>query len=190
MKHLFKRALALLALAIASAAHAKPSEGDVAPDYLGHDRHGNDVRVSALHGKVVIVSFWASWCGYCLKEMPILAAIQKKTGTADLQVVGVNHDDDLDTFTKIQHRWKDLEVILTYEAGDNRISKPYGVNGLPYMVMIGRDGRIAHIHVGYGADMLDDILGEIQDLIDTPAPPPSAAATSAASPTAAVPPQA
>jgi thiol-disulfide isomerase/thioredoxin len=189
MKYLFKRALVLLALAIASSAYAKPGEGDVAPDYLGHDRHGNDVRVSSLHGKVVIVSFWASWCGYCLKEMPILAAIQKKTGTADLQVVGVNHDDDLDTFTKIQHRWKDLDVILTYEAGDHRISKPYGVNGLPYMVMIGRDGRIAHIHVGYGEDMLDDILGEIQDLLDAPAPTPSAA-TPAAFSAAATPPQA
>ncbi|WP_266183018.1 TlpA family protein disulfide reductase [Dyella humicola] len=182
MKRLFTRALVLLALSLASAAYAKPTEGDVAPDYLGHDRHGNDVRVSALHGKVVIVSFWASWCGYCLKEMPILAAIQKKMGTADLQVVGVNHDDDRDTFTKIQRRWKDLDVILTYEAGDNRISKPYGVNGLPYMVMIGRDGRIAHIHVGYGEDMLDDMLGEIQDLIDAPAP---SAATPAAPMTAA-----
>ncbi len=188
MKRLFKRALVLLALAISSAAYAKPSVGDLPPDYLGHDRHGNEVRISALRGKVVIVSFWASWCGYCLKEMPILAAIQKKMGTADLQVVGVNHDDDLDTFSKIQRRWKDLDVILTYEAGDNRISKPYDVNGLPYMVMIGRDGRIAHIHVGYGEDMLDDILGEIQDLLDTPAP--SAAATPAASSTTATPPQA
>lgn len=184
MKNLFKRVLLLLALAITATAYAKPGEGDVAPDYLGHDRHGNEVRVSALRGKVVIVSFWASWCGYCLKEMPILAAIQKKMGTSDLQVVGVNHDDDLDTFTKIQHRWKDLDVILTYEAGDHRISKPYDFKVIPYMVMIGRDGRIAHIHEGYGEDMLDDILGEIQDLLDTPAPSsgptpatPSAAAT-------------
>jgi thiol-disulfide isomerase/thioredoxin len=186
MKRLFRRALLLLALSIASTVYAKPSEGDVAPDYLGHDRHGNEVRVSALHGKVVIVSFWASWCGYCQKEMPILAAIQKKMGNADLQVVGVNHHDDRDTFLKIQRRWKDLDVILTREGDENRISKPYGVNGLPYMVMIGRDGHIAHIHVGYGEEMLDDILGEIQDLLDAPAPS-SAAAPSASSATATPP---
>lgn len=187
MKRLFKRALILLALTIASASYAKPSQGDLAPDYLGHDRHGNEVRVSALHGKVVIVSFWASWCGYCQKEMPILAAIQKQTGTAQLQVIGVNHDDDLDKFTQIQRRWKDLDVILTYEAGDHRISKPYDFHGIPYMVMIGRDGRIAYIHEGYGEDMLDDILAEIRELLDAPAP---SAAAPASSSTLAAPPQA
>lgn len=171
--------LAALALLAASVSHAKLSEGDVAPDYLGHDRNGQDVRVSALHGKVVIVTFWASWCGYCMKEMPILAALQKMKGSTDLQVVGVSHQDDLDTFKKIQHRWKDLDVILTYDAGDNHIAKPYDVDVIPHMVMIGRDGRIAHLHIGYGEDMVDQILEEVQELIDQPAPPPVAQAPAA-----------
>ncbi|WP_114239816.1 TlpA disulfide reductase family protein [Dyella sp. C9] len=176
MKRIIALALAVMALACATACLAQPGAGDTPPDFLGHDRHGADVRVSSFHGKVVIVSFWASWCPYCLKEMPILAAIQKKVGADQLQVVGVNHKDDLDTFRKIRNRWKDLDVILTYEPGDNSISKPYGIDGLPYMVMIGRDGRIAHIHVGYGEDDLDGILAELQDLLNAPALPPVTAA--------------
>jgi thiol-disulfide isomerase/thioredoxin len=176
MKRTICLTLAIIALAFATVCQANPGQGDVPPDFLGHDRHGDDVRISNYHGKVVIVSFWASWCRYCLKEMPILAAIQKKVGPDHLQVVGVNHNDDLDTFNKIRNRWKDLDVILTYEPGDDHISKPYGVDVLPYMVMIGRDGRIAHIHVGYGEDDLDSILAELQDLLDAPAPPVATAA--------------
>jgi thiol-disulfide isomerase/thioredoxin len=171
MKRSIRYLLALLALLAVSVSHARPGPGDVPPDYLGHDRDGHEVRVSALHGKVVIVTFWASWCGYCMKEMPILAALQKMKGPADLQVIGISHQDDLDTFNKIRHRWKDLDVILTYDAGDNHISKPYGVSGIPHMVIIGRDGRIAQVHVGYGEDMVDTILAEVEDLIDQAAPP-------------------
>ncbi|WP_430390823.1 TlpA family protein disulfide reductase [Dyella sp. 20L07] len=173
MKRSIRYMLTALALVIASTSHAKPGEGDIPPDYLGHDRNGQDVRLSALRGKVVIVSFWASWCGYCMKELPVLAAVQKMKGPADLQVVGVSHEDDLDTFSKIRRRWKDLDIILTYDGGDQRIAKPYGVKGIPHMVMIGRDGRIAHIHIGYGEDMAQQILDEVDELLDQPAPPPA-----------------
>jgi thiol-disulfide isomerase/thioredoxin len=176
MKRYIRHTLAVLAMATASISHARPSEGDVPPDYLGRDRNGHDVRVSALRGKVVIVSFWASWCGYCMKEMPTLAALQKMKGPADLQVIGVDHQDDLDTFNNIRRRWKDLDVILTFDAGDNRIAKPYDVDVIPHMVIIGRDGRIAHVHVGYGEDMVGQILDEVDELIDQPAQPPAAPA--------------
>jgi len=177
MKSSITRALAVLALCVATLCQAKPGPGDVPPDYLGRDRHGDDVRVSALRGKVVIVTFWASWCGYCMKEMPVLAALQKMKGASELAVIGVSHDDDLDKFNAIRNRWKSLDVILTYDANDQRIAKPWGVNGIPHMVMIGRDGRIAHVHVGYDEDMLDQILGEVGELLDQPAPAAATAST-------------
>lgn len=180
MQRSVRYTLAMIMLVVASMASARPGEGDVPPDYLGRDRSGNEIHVSALRGKVVIVTFWASWCGYCMKELPILAAIQKLAGPAQLQVVAVSHDDSLDIFTKIRNKLKDLDLILTYDAGDQRIAKPYGVKGIPHMVMIGRDGRIAHTHVGYGEDMLDDIASEINELLAAPAPPTNAAPASPA----------
>lgn len=170
MKHSLRLTLAALALVAVSLCHARPGLGDLPPDYLGKDRNGNDVRLSALRGKVVIVSFWASWCKYCQKEMPVLAALQKVKGADQLAVVGVDHQDDLDTFNTVRRRWRGLDVILTYDPSDNRISKPWGVDVLPYMVMIGRDGRIAQVHVGYDETMLHQILGEVQHLLDEPAP--------------------
>ncbi|HET6554524.1 MAG TPA: TlpA disulfide reductase family protein [Dyella sp.] len=169
-------ALCLMLLLTATLCQARPGPGDVPPDYLGRDRNGNDVHVSDLRGKVVIVTFWASWCGYCMKEMPILAALQKMKGANDLAVVGVSHDDDLDTFKKIRRSWKSLDVILTFDAKDQHIAKPYGVDGIPHMVMIGRDGRVAAVHVGYDESMLDAILAEVDGLLSQPAPATPAAA--------------
>lgn len=178
MPRLLPYLFALLALFAASGCHARPSVGELPPDDLGRDRHGEEVRLSALHGKVVLVSFWASWCGYCMKEMPVLAALQKMKGADQLAVIGVSHQDDLDTFRKIRNRWQSLSVVLTYDAGDDRIARPWGVDEIPYLVMIGRDGRIAHIHVGYGEEMLDSILAEVDDLLEQPAPSPRTASAS------------
>jgi thiol-disulfide isomerase/thioredoxin len=175
MTYAIRCALATLALGIASLCQAHPGAGEVPPDFLGHDAHGHDVRISELHGKVVIVSFWASWCGYCRKELPVLAALQKLKGIQDLQVIGVNHDDGYDEFKDLSRRWKNLDVILTYDAPDGRIGKPYDVKVLPFMVMIGRDGRVAHVYTGYGEDMLDTIMSDVDDLLAEPAPGAAAA---------------
>lgn len=165
----FRRALALSLLAMAPLARAAVGAGDLPPDFLGHDRNGHDVRVSAMRGKVVLVTFWASWCGYCLKELPILAGIQKLAGPAQLQVVAISHDEELDNFMKIRRRMKNLNLVLTFDAGD-AISKTYGVNGIPHMVMIGRDGRVAYVHSGYDESMLDTITDEVNTLLAAPAP--------------------
>jgi thiol-disulfide isomerase/thioredoxin len=181
MKFFALTVAALLTVAMPALCQARLAPGDTPPDYLGHDRDGHDVRVSDLHGKVVIVSFWASWCAYCRKELPVLAALQKLKGSDDLKVIGVNHDDDYDKFKDLRRRWKNLDVVLTYDAPDDRIGKPYQINGLPYMIMIGRDGRIAHVYTGYGEDMLNTIMSQVDDLLAEPAPAAQAVSANPAS---------
>lgn len=179
MKPITRIAVAMLALAVSTLCQARLGPGDAPPDYLGRDRDGHEVRVSDQRGKVVIVSFWASWCGYCRKELPVLAALQQLKGTKDLTVIGVNHDDEYDKFKDLRRRWKNLDIVLTYDSPDNRIGKPYQINGLPFMVMIGRDGRIAEIYTGYGEDSLNDIMSKVDDLLAQPAPPAAASSTAA-----------
>lgn len=149
-----------------SAANAvpQPRPGDVPPDDLGRDRIGDPVSVSQHRGKVVIVTFWASWCGPCRRELPILGKLQKLVGREHLEVIAVNYKEDTRDFNGVIRANKD--VALTY-VHDKRgtVSDRYGVTSLPNMFIVGRDGRIAHVHHGYSAEMVDDFIEEMLALL-------------------------
>jgi thiol-disulfide isomerase/thioredoxin len=171
--------VALFTLLICFAAHANVKPGDTAPDDLGKARNGQSITVSSLHGKVVVISFWATWCKYCLKEMPVLAGLQSLASQRQLslQVVSIDSREARETFV---HAARMLQpklpgLVLSWDR-DGKIGKPYGANeGIPVMVMLHRDGTIAQIHVGYGEEMLDTIVEEINALLAEPAPAPSVA---------------
>lgn len=137
--------------------------GDTPPDYLGQDINGNAVNVSAYKGKVVVATFWATWCGYCMKELPVLERMQGVAGTGRLQVVAVNYHEDDDNYYKVRRAFKQSPMILTDDL-DSKISKSYGVNGLPNMFIIDKQGKVAYVHVGYGEEMLGPIIKELNGL--------------------------
>ena len=159
---------ALLLVLSASCAAGAPQLGDLAPAIeIGHGRDGEPVQVSDYAGKVVIVSFWASWCSPCRKELPMLEALQKVADEKHLglQVVAVNIEER-DVFRKIAHKLGDMHVKLVNDR-NKRSAMAYGVKGIPHMVVIGRDGHIARIHIGYGDKEIDGFLAEINELLKT-----------------------
>jgi thiol-disulfide isomerase/thioredoxin len=170
----------LLALAANSAMAGQPlpKVGDLPPPTLGKTAAGDKVTLSDYQGKVVIVSFWATWCEPCRKEMPILASIQKQATRDKLLVFAVNWKDDRNNFRTVVKRLKEAGVdleILSDEYGS--YGKQYGVKAIPHMVIIGRDGRIARIHVGYGEGEIPVLVNEINQLLMAPtAPEPQTAA--------------
>lgn len=149
--------LALVATCLAPVAIAKVAvEGDTAPDFLGRDTGGHAVKVSAYRGKVVLVSFWATWCPPCRQELPVLGNIQR-AGKGEIQVVAVNIES-LDVFRAAAKLLVDLKVVLAHDEGQASFEH-YGGKALPRLVLIGRDGRIAKFWTGYGE-------GEIPELAD------------------------
>lgn len=166
---MFKAFLTALLIAVAGAAQAQVVVGEAPPDALGKNRDGTEVRVSDHRGKVLVISFWASWCTYCLKELPALEAIQNAAGTAQLQVVAVNFKEDPALFRRMLHKLKDLQMTFTHDR-TGKLGDAYGLRGLPFLVIVGRDGRVAHTHAGYGEKTLDRIIDEINDLLAEPAP--------------------
>lgn len=162
-------AAALFGLMLCCSARAELHPGDMPPDALGKTQDGQEVTVSSLHGKVVVISFWATWCGYCMKEMPVLANLQSLANQRNLplQVVAVNDREDRRTFVNIVRALRPRlpGLVLTWDR-DGTLGKPYGSDkSIPVMVMLHRDGTIAHIHVGYGEDTLDTIVSEINGLL-------------------------
>ncbi|WP_075184768.1 TlpA disulfide reductase family protein [Teredinibacter haidensis] len=145
---------------------AAPSEGEKPVNYIGKDLQGNKLHVSDYAGKVVIVSFWATWCTYCLKEMPILEGIQKQVGKENLQVIAVNKGEKKRLVKKISKAFKEdgIELLLAHDSG-SKVAKQWGVDGIPHMVMIDRKGYIKNVHIGYGEGMLPKIIAEVNNLL-------------------------
>lgn len=161
--------LAALLIGAAAAAKAEVVVGEPPPDLLGKDRDGTQVRFSDHRGKVVVISFWASWCTYCLKELPALEGIQNAAGSGQLQVVAVNFKEEPALYRRLLHKLKDAQMTFTHDR-TGAIGDGYGLRGLPFLVIVGRDGRVAYTHAGYGEQTLDRIIEEINDLLSEAAP--------------------
>jgi len=167
-----------LACAIATATPARtPIAGDVAPDYVGRARDRRPVSLASYAGKVVVVSFWTSWCAPCRQELPVLDNLQR-AGKGAIQVVAVNCEDR-DQFVRILDVLKGFAVQFVSDA-DRRAQQAYGVTGFPHMVIIGRDGTIVRVHSGYGDGVIDEIVSEVNAALSPPAatPPPAIPAPS------------
>ncbi|MFK2903995.1 TlpA family protein disulfide reductase [Dyella ginsengisoli] len=143
--------------------------GDTPPDALGVTRDGTHLTLSSMRGKVVVVSFWATWCGYCMKELPTLANIQQVATQRHLplQIVAVNHMESVRTFATVaRNMHRILPDLLMSRDGDGSVGRPYGSDdGIPVMAMFQRDGTLVHLHVGYDESDLDGILAEINALV-------------------------
>jgi thiol-disulfide isomerase/thioredoxin len=165
------RALAVaaaLVLAAATGHAAGPEPGDIPPPEIGHDQSGDAVLLTNYAGKAVIVTFWATWCPYCLKELPILENVQNKAGKDQIAVIAVN-TEDFEVFRRASRLMrKSMHLELVSDASGH-VQAAFGVNGLPHMVIIGRDGRILQVYRGYSEDSLGAIAADINKAL-APAP--------------------
>lgn len=143
---------------------AVPAIGEVPPPVLGKDRHGDLVDITAYHGKVVVVTFWASWCGYCRQELPALNDLQHQAGDQWLKIIAVNVEDSMRQYRPMLRQMHDYELVLSRDPNGS-IAAGYGVKAYPNLWMIDPQGHIASHHVGYGADSLNGIISEIKRLL-------------------------
>ena len=158
----------LLVSAWASAAtpDAVPAVGDIPPQVLGSDRNGDPVDLGQLRGKVVVVTFWASWCGYCRKELPALNAMQSAAGPDYFRIVAVNVQDGNDEYRAIARKMRDYTLTFTRDRS-GAVAESYGVKSYPNLWIIDPEGRVAARHIGYGEDSFKEIVDQISRAIQT-----------------------
>jgi thiol-disulfide isomerase/thioredoxin len=139
-------ALAAMLLTVSGARALSP--GDAPPAIDMPDQTGAKVDLAALKGKVVIVDFWASWCGPCKKEMPVLETLHAKYASQGLVIVGVN----IDSSPKKMNKFLKNTPVRFRIVHDRKlvVANRYEPETMPTSYFIGRDGTLRYIHGGFG----------------------------------------
>ncbi len=132
--------------------------GDLAPEIDLKSMTGDQIVLSQLQGRPVLVNFWATWCGPCREEFPALGRAYKKYQSQGLVVLGVNTDDP---GTDDLVRTFMLNSVVTFPIvrdQDDRVGGMYRVNGLPTSIFVDRKGIVRDIVVG--GPMTDDFIDQ------------------------------
>lgn len=130
----------------AATAHAL-TPGDTPPPISLPDQTGKAVDLGKLEGKVVLIDFWASWCGPCKQEMRVLETLHKKYASEGLVIVGVN----IDSSDKKMNNFLKATPVTFRQVRDKKlqIASRYEPSTMPSSYFIGRDGKIRHVHEGF-----------------------------------------
>jgi peroxiredoxin len=137
---------------------AKLEPGQPAPDFALKSLGGANLRLSEYRGEVVLLSLWASWCGDCRDQLPLLDDLQRRYRDAGVQVLGVNLDD-------MPERARDLASGLALEFpvlldSDKAVARLYDPDSLPLTLLIDRSGTVREVRAGFrGADANEYVAG-------------------------------
>jgi thiol-disulfide isomerase/thioredoxin len=165
MKHRIAAILTPLAatlLLALPASGAGPASGP-APQFSLDARGGSKISLAQYKGQVVMLNFWASWCGPCRQEMPLLENIYKKYNKMGFTLIGVNVEPDskaAEGFLKATP----VSFPVIYDK-DSTVSKAYDVSGMPSTVIIDRKGNIRVLHRGYKPGDENEYLDSVRSLI-------------------------
>jgi peroxiredoxin len=155
--------LGLLLAASATLATAAVTVGAAAPDFTLRTLSGSNMRLQEQRGQVVLVNFWATWCGPCRKEMPHLNRIADKYKSSGLVLLGVNVDDNVRNAADLSAKLGvNFPVLLDT---DKKVSRLYDLNSMPSTMVIDRSGRVRFVHRGYQDGYEDLYDKQIRDLL-------------------------
>lgn len=142
--------------------HGLLEVGSAAPDFTLKDASGKEHSLSSQRGKVVVLDFWATWCGPCRTAMPAVERLHKRYLGKDVAVYGLNSWDDGDPAGYMRTRGYTYGLLLEADA----VAEKYGVTGLPTFYVIGVDGRVLATHVGFEEGQEAEIAKIIEAELD------------------------
>lgn len=158
-------ALATAAACVAPATLAAAASGSAvpAPDFELPLRAGGTVKLAGLRGKVVMLNFWASWCGPCRQEFPILDEMYRKYQPMGFTLVGVNVESE----TKDAERFLAATPVSFPVAFDreNSVSGKYGVSAMPTTLLVDRKGNVRWLHRSYKPGDENQYLDQVRRLL-------------------------
>jgi thiol-disulfide isomerase/thioredoxin len=139
------------------------ASSSIAPAFALPSRSGDIVSLAQLKGQVVMLNFWASWCGPCRQEMPLLDQMHKRYSSLGFTLVGVN----VEANTQDAEKWLAQMPVAFPVVFDkeNKVSKLYDVSAMPSTVFIDRKGNVRYLHRGYKSGDESEYLNQIRALL-------------------------
>jgi peroxiredoxin len=134
-----------------------------APDFTLESRSGENLRLEDHRGEVVMLNFWASWCGPCRQEMPLMDGLYSRYKDLGFTILAVNVDENREE----AHRFLDKVPVnypILYDP-ESSVSELYEVQAMPTTVMIDRDGNARYLHYGYQPGYEDEYEQQIRELV-------------------------
>ncbi len=152
-----------LSLLASVAVHAAVTPQATAPDFTLKGADGRNLRLQEQRGQVVLVNFWASWCGPCKQEMPHLGRLYDKYKSSGFTLLAVNIDDDAGHGLATAVKWGlKFPVLLDSQKAVTRL---YDLGAMPSTVLIDRDGRVRYLHRGYREGVEEMYERQIRELV-------------------------
>jgi thiol-disulfide isomerase/thioredoxin len=141
-----------------------PLLGEPAPPFKTVNLRDEPIDLAAHVGKdIVMLDFWATWCGPCVQAMPDIERVAKKFADRGLVLYAVNVGEDAETITEFL-KSRELDVPVAMDL-DNTISQQYHASGIPQTVLIGKDGKVQVVHVGFSPNLADELSKQIEELL-------------------------
>lgn len=143
--------------------NAALNPGDVAPAWDLKDHTGKSVSLASLKGKVVVMDFWGTWCGWCVKAMPAIEKVHQKYKDQDVVVLGMNVENDkrADPAGFMRRNKYTYGLILNSE----KITKDYKVAGYPTLIIVDQEGKIAAVETGFSPELESTLSARIDALL-------------------------
>ncbi len=146
-------AASMAGLVVSASFAAKNSKG--APPQVGepvelkfHPVKGKNVDLAEMKGKVVLIDFWATWCGPCVAELPNVIAAYNKLHEKGFEIVGISLDGDKGRLTNfIKEKNMPWPQYFDGKGWDNEIATRYGIRSIPAMWLVGKDGKLVSTNV-------------------------------------------
>jgi peroxiredoxin len=137
--------------------------GQQAPDFVLKSATGTNLRLSEYRGNVVMINFWATWCGPCRQEMPLLNDLYSRYERVGFSLLGVNIDDDSGRAMQMAEELGVSFPVLFDERKE--VSRLYQVEAMPVTLLVDREGQVRHVHLGYKPGYEEKYLTEIRALL-------------------------
>ncbi len=135
----------------------------LAPDFTLRAMAGPNMRLQEQRGQVVMINFWATWCGPCRQEMPHLNRLYDKYKGSGFVLIGVNVDDDARNAAEVAAKLG-IKFPVLWDT-DKKVSKLYDLATMPSTVIVDRDGKVRYVHRGYLNGYEDNYEKQVRELL-------------------------